>query len=288
MLEGVLFDLTPSAEDGLNLRFLYNELSGWGIYVIENANNSYPSPELYKDMAHRLALPPQNCLVITDSPEGVSAAKAAGIPCIGYEPPGAFNNLFGAYAVVQSFCQIDPGYLSRTHAHALSYPAFIIRTERLLIQELSIDDFPALYDMCTEPATAAFMDEQLSDYDTELEKHLAYINSVYPFYELALWGVYERESGKLVGRVGFSLPEDDSNCYWLGYLIDTPYRNKGYAKECIPAVLHFAGCQGCRYVSVKIKKSNLISMKVLEHCLFPYECTEETSDALIYRIHLEQ
>ena len=287
MLKGVLFDFTPSAEDTHNLPFLCDELREWNIRFIENSDGIRPSAELYLDMTHRLALPPQNCLVITDSREGVLAANAAGIPCIGYESSEKYTNISGAYAVIQGFRYVDPGYLSRTHAHILSYPAFIIRTERLIIRELSEEDFPALYAMCTEPATAAFMDEVLSDYGTELEKHLAYIKNVYPFYELALWGVYERETGKLVGRVGFSLPEDDSNCYWLGYLIDVPYRNRGYAKECIPAVLHFASCQGCRWVSVKIQKNNPISMKVLERCLFPYNCTGDTSDALIYRIDLE-
>ncbi len=287
MLEGVLFDFTPTVEDINILPFLYNELGNWGICFIQNQRGICPSADLYLDMAHRLALPPQNCLVITDSTEGVCAAKAAGIPCVGYEPPGTANILFGAYSVIQSFRRVDPGYLSRTHAHALSYPAFIIRTERLILRELSVEDFPALYTMCTEPDTAAFMDETLSDYDTEQEKHRSYIKNIYPFYELALWGVYERESGKLIGRVGFSLPEDDSNCYWLGYLIDVPYRNRGYATECIPAVLHFASYQDCRYVSVKIRKNNPISVKVLEHCLFPYECTGETTDAWIYRIDLE-
>lgn len=287
MLEGVLFDFTPSVEDSNNLTFLLDNLQEWNIRFIQNQSKACPSPGLYWDMAHRLALPPQNCLVITDSFEGVYAAKATGIPCIGYEPPGTVANLSDAYAIIQSFRSVDSGYLSRTHAHALSYPAFIIRTERLIIRELSMEDFPSLYAMCTDPGTASFMDEVLSDYDTEREKHFSYIKNIYPFYELALWGVYERKSGKLIGRVGFSLPEDDSNCYWLGYLIDAPYRNQGYAKECIPAILHFASCQGCQWVSAKIRKNNPISMKVLEQCLFPHECIEETPDALIYKIVLE-
>ncbi|MBR6537805.1 MAG: GNAT family N-acetyltransferase [Lachnospiraceae bacterium] len=286
MLEGVLFDFTPSSEDAINLRFLCDDLHTWNIRFIQNQGGAGSTVDLYRDMVHCLALSPQNCLAITDSYEGVLSAKAAGIPCIGYEAPGTADNLSGAYAIIQSFRFVDPGYLSRTHAHALSYPAFIIRTERLVIRELSEEDFPVLYAMCTEPATAAFMDEVLSDYDTEQEKHLAYLRNIYPFYELALWGVYERETGKLVGRVGFSLPEDDSDCYWLGYLIDAPYRGRGYATECVRAALHFASCQECRWVSAKIRKNNPISVKVLEQCLFPYECTGETADAWIYRIDL--
>lgn len=287
MLEGVLFDFTSSAEDTTNLQFLCNDLHTWNIRFIQTPSETCPSAGLYWDMAHRLALPPQNCLVITDSPEGVSAANAAGIPCIGYEPTDKSSHLSGAYSIIQSFRFVDPGYLSRTHAHALSYPAFIIRTERLIIRELSEEDFRPLYAMCTEPNTASFMDEVLSDYDTEQEKHLAYIKNIYPFYELALWGIYERNTGKLIGRAGFSLPEDDSDCYWLGYLIDIPYRKKGYATECIPAILYFASCQGCRFVSAKIRKNNPVSLKVLEQCRFPYECTGKTSDALIYKIYLD-
>lgn len=286
MLDGVIFDLTPSAEDITNLSFLCDDLSAWGIRFIHTQAGACPSVEFYWNMAHCLALPPQDCLVITDTEEGVRAAKAAGIPCIGYEAPGKFPNLSGAYSIIQGFRRMDPGYLSRTHAHALSYPAFIIAGERLFLRELSEDDFPALYAMCTEPATASFMDEVLSDYDTEYKKHLAYINNIYPFYELALWGVYERETKKLVGRVGFSLPEDDSNCYWLGYMIDAPYRNQGYAKESVRLALQFASYQNCQWVSAKIRKNNPISVKVLENCLFPYQCTKETPDALIYKITL--
>lgn len=286
MLKAVLFDFFPSDTDIAPLSFLLDDLCSWNLQYIKSPDGASPTLDLYLEMTRRLAVSPGNCIVITDSTEGVLSAKAAGIPCIGYEPPGCYGNLSGAYAIIQSFRMIDPGYLCRTHAHALSYPANIISTKRLIIRELSEEDFPALYDMCTEPETAAFMDETLADYDTEQEKHTAYLRNIYPFYELALWGVYEKESGRLVGRVGFSLPEDDSNCYWLGYFIEKNSRRKGYATECIPAILHFASCQDCRYVSVKIRKNNLISMKVLEQCLFPYECTAQTSDALIFKIRL--
>lgn len=287
MLKGILFDLSPSKSDSAFLPFLLEDLCSWGLQYRMNPDQASPNVNLYLDMVHSLALPPTDCLVLTDSADGVYAAKAAGIPCIGYEPPGHIANLSGAYAVIQGFRWVDPGYLCRTHAHALSYPAQIIRTERLSIRELSEEDFPALYAMSIEPDTAAFMEETLSDYDTEYKKHLAYIHNIYPFFELALWGLYERESGQLIGRVGFSLPKDDSDTYWLGYFIDVPYRRKGYASECIPAILHFASCQGCRSVSAKIRKNNPISQKVLAHCLFPYQCISETFDALIYRIHLE-
>jgi beta-phosphoglucomutase len=41
-----------------------------------------PDPEIYHLVARKLAVPPHECLVIEDSPTGIRAALAAGMPCI--------------------------------------------------------------------------------------------------------------------------------------------------------------------------------------------------------------
>ena len=41
-----------------------------------------PAPDLFLAAQKRLALPPQDCLVIEDSENGIAAARAAGIPCV--------------------------------------------------------------------------------------------------------------------------------------------------------------------------------------------------------------
>ena len=141
--------------------------------------------------------------------------------------------------------------------------------------------------MCTAPETAPFMDEKLSDFETEQEKHSAYLRNVYPFFDLALWGVYEKKTGTLMGRAGFSLPEDDTDTFLLGYLIDVPYRKRGYAKELLPALLSYAREQGYTKVSAKIKQDNVASQRTLAGCDFPYACKEDTVHGiLIYTIDL--
>ena len=42
-----------------------------------------PDPEIFLLAASRLNLPPENCLVIEDAPNGILAAKAAGCRCLG-------------------------------------------------------------------------------------------------------------------------------------------------------------------------------------------------------------
>lgn len=282
MLHGVIFDITdciPDIEISY-MKHLIRNLTTSGLKVTTTESSGFAIP----------SLTPEECLVITDTASGVVTAKAAGIPCIGYIPPlFGRENISGTQSLIESFDSVDVDYLRRTHAHVLSYPAEILTTEHLFIREFSVDDFPALYAMCTAPETASFMEEQLSDYSTEQKKHAAYLQNVYPLFDLALWGIYEKDTGHLVGRAGFSLPMEDSDTFSLGYLIDVPYRGRGYAKECIPALLIYAKEQGYTTVSARIKKENLISINVLEQCGFPYVYTTDTTAGVrIYTIRLAE
>lgn len=284
MLKGILFDIAPEVA---GLRKLSDALESAEIkYLFCLTHTASTGPVSFSSSLNTLALSPKDCLVLTDSAAGISSSRSAGIPCIGYAPQGCCENLSGAYALFEDFASIDIAYLCRTHAHAVGYPADILSTERLTVREFSETDFPALYAMCTKPSTASFMEEQLSDFETEKEKHNAYIHYIYPFFDLALWGVYEKSSGTLIGRAGFSLPEDDSETFSLGYLIDVPYRKQGFAKELIPALLSYAKDQGYTKVFAHIMKKNIGSVKALEQCGFPYKC-KESVDILIYTIPLD-
>lgn len=283
MLRGILFDIAPTLAEATAVKDLLNELSLHGINYVFSCKKGTPCAALLQ----ALPLPSGNCLMLTDSAAGIASAKAAGLASIGYALPEGTEDMSGAYALFEDFASIDMAYLCRTHAHAMGYPADILSTERLLVRELSEEDFPALYAMCTEPSTASFMEETLSDYETELEKHTAYLRTVYPFFDLALWGVYEKSSGKLIGRAGFSLPEVESDTFSIGYLIDVPYRRCGYAKELIPALLSYAKEQGYIEIFARIKKDNIPSVKALEQCEYPYKCTENTDkETLTFFIYL--
>ena len=276
MLQGIIFDLAPAVTELKEVRELMRELKKAGIACANSfaPENTFPHS-------------PEHSLVLTDSASGVASARAANLPCIGYAPSDCNEDLSGAYALFEDFASVDVAYLCRTHAHAVGYPAEILTTKRLTVREFSKEDFSALYAMCTEPSTASFMEEPLSDYETEQEKHLAYVRNVYPLFDLALWGVFETATGTLIGRAGFSLPNDSTDTFSVGYLIDVPYRKQGYAKELIPALLSYAKEQGYTEISARIKKENVPSVKALERCGYPYVCTEDTAKGiLMYLIHM--
>lgn len=53
------------------------------------AGKSKPEPDVFLLAARKLGVPPENCLVVEDSFNGIQAAHAAGMPCVAFQGPGA-------------------------------------------------------------------------------------------------------------------------------------------------------------------------------------------------------
>ncbi len=64
-----------------------------------------PSPEIYIQTAQKLGVAVQDCVVIEDSIPGVTAAKAAGMSCIGYIARSSADQVASADIVISSFTE---------------------------------------------------------------------------------------------------------------------------------------------------------------------------------------
>ncbi|WP_345255636.1 HAD family phosphatase [Flaviaesturariibacter amylovorans] len=53
----------------------------------EEVQHGKPAPDIFLEAARRLGLDPAECVVIEDSRNGVAAARAAGILCVGFQNP---------------------------------------------------------------------------------------------------------------------------------------------------------------------------------------------------------
>ncbi|MCG1013122.1 HAD family phosphatase [Tepidanaerobacter sp. GT38] len=74
----------------------------------EDVSKGKPNPEIFLKAAKELNVTPDNCLVIEDAFNGVQAAKAAGMKCVGYKNPNSGNqDLSDADLVVESFRQLS-------------------------------------------------------------------------------------------------------------------------------------------------------------------------------------
>ena len=70
--------------------------------------HSKPHPEIFLKAAQFAGSEPKECIVIEDSKNGVAAAKAAGMKCIGFlNPSSGDQNLKDADMVIQSFKELN-------------------------------------------------------------------------------------------------------------------------------------------------------------------------------------
>lgn len=80
----------------------------------ESVSKSKPSPEIFLKVAEMIGEDPGDCVVIEDSANGVSAAKHAGMKCIGFKNASSgTQDLSKADLVVRSIRDITPDILMK-------------------------------------------------------------------------------------------------------------------------------------------------------------------------------
>lgn len=74
----------------------------------EDFPKSKPDPAIFEYAASLSKAPKENCLVIEDSSNGITAAKAAGLFCIGYDSPHSkLQDLSHADRIIRYFSELD-------------------------------------------------------------------------------------------------------------------------------------------------------------------------------------
>jgi HAD superfamily hydrolase (TIGR01509 family) len=61
-----------------------NRFFGGNVFSASDVAEGKPAPDLFLHVAHKTGIAPQDCIVVEDSPAGVTAAVAAGMAAIGF------------------------------------------------------------------------------------------------------------------------------------------------------------------------------------------------------------
>jgi HAD superfamily hydrolase (TIGR01549 family) len=91
---------------GIGITSLDEYFSTECIVTREDVTRGKPEPDIFLLAAQRLGVPPENCLVIEDSPHGVTAAQRAGMKVIGLSLRTIPDLLSGADALVANAAEI--------------------------------------------------------------------------------------------------------------------------------------------------------------------------------------
>ena len=145
-------------------------------------------------------------------------------------------------------------------------------TKRLLIREITLDDVDALYGIYGDERVTRYIPGLQKDPQEERRMTKAYIESAYAFYGFGLWAVFERSTGRLIGRVGLTPRQMDDCCVLeLGYVIDAGHWRQGYAAEACEAAIRYAQEElDCEELSAFIRVENTASIALAEKLGFQY------------------
>ena len=241
-------------------------------------------------------------VVISDEPEALLAAKAAGRAIIGVEGNGNKWNITCAHYIIPDFMSASRELAELVLRRHLGLPWTIGTTGRLIIREFVKEDAGRI------PEEEYGMEENVFR-TPELLAH--YIEMQYGFYEYGTWALEEKGSGALVGMAGVSnprLPKDmegmlsrfeaalsgtsDSSAAlsgasdsgpdkqgqepclpWLelGYHIFRPFRRMGYAREAAAAIRDYAhevlGARLCAMIQTKNQASRAVAEGLGMECI---------------------
>ena len=111
----------------------------------------------------------------------------------------------------------------------------MIETPRLLLRNYTLDDFPALYEIMSDPET---MQHYPAPFDADRTRNWITWNlDNYERYGFGLWAVVLKETGEFIGDCGITLQNIDGEILpEIGYHIHKKYWRRGFAKEAARAV----------------------------------------------------
>jgi len=112
----------------------------------------------------------------------------------------------------------------------------VLETERLILRWFRQDDLDAYAEMCADPEVMRYLLVGRTFSRHESWEHMATILGHWHLRGYGLWAVEHRDSGSLIGRIGFLNPEG-----WPGFELAWTLRRadwgKGYASEGARAAL---------------------------------------------------
>ena len=135
-----------------------------------------------------------------------------------------------------------------------------IKTERLLLKEITENDFSALFDLLTnEEVKKTYL---VPDFKTEEDfmKMFRHLQNLSQKQDSHTAGIFLNEM--LIGL--FHEVEVNGKSIEVGYAIHPDYQNKGYATEVLRAGIAYFFEKGFSEVYAGAFKTNLASIKVME------------------------
>ncbi len=228
----------------------------------EDMERPKPYPDVFLAAAGALGVKPEECIVIEDSKNGVLAAKAAGMACVGYVNENSGDqDLSKADVLLMGFEEADYDFINMVYCHTFNEPWKVTSTHRLDIVEMSDEDIKIFHELLKKEDIREVTGLSHNEYNATLGDDTymsAYRKNMYKFYGYGMWAIKIKDNGETIGFAGV-----DENMR-LSYIISEPYRRKGYCTEALKAIIDYMEMTTEEDIFCNISEENTASIKVAE------------------------
>ncbi len=120
---------------------------------------------------------------------------------------------------------------------SLSDDLVLLETERLILRPLQTKDAAGLQALYAIPEVTEFTDIPVMQDEAEALRWIENLNAMRCAGQGLRWGVFDRESGDLIGTVGFHHWDQSRRRAEVSYDLSPRWWGQGYMREALQAVL---------------------------------------------------
>jgi len=149
----------------------------------------------------------------------------------------------------------------------------VLRTDRLILREMSWDDLEVIHAMMSNPAVTRYWP---APFDEEMSR--GWVQGTLDRYArdgCGYWMAIHLQTGEVVGQAGILMIEvDGAREFGLGYIIDEPFWKQGYGSEAAAACMERAFADmGARRIVAPIAVGNAPSIALARKLGLRHETT---------------
>ena len=178
-------------------------------------------------------------LVITDNADWGKELLASGYYVVGMQNEGEAAISFPeARYIFSDILEVDMDSFVKVYQRYAGEPWEVMRTERLIIRETTLEDVDEFYRIYADPEMTRYMEGLFENPEDEKRYQKDYIEKVYGLMGFGVWTLIRAKDGRIIGRAGYSVRNGFDNVE-LGFLVGTEFQRQGYAFEACSAILDY-------------------------------------------------
>ncbi len=114
-----------------------------------------------------------------------------------------------------------------------------LETRRLRLRKLSMRDAQDIFDYSQDPQVARYVLWEAQTSLSEARSYIRFMLRKYRLGEPASWGIEWKETGRIIGTIGFMWIQRDNAAAEVGYSLSRAYWNRGIMTEALRALLRY-------------------------------------------------